>query len=113
MTTTTFTNTERAAQLFHALSDETRLSVIELLSGGDRCVCELTDALDVAQSRLSFHLKVLKDAGVLLDRREGRWVYYSLNPSAFDEAQSLLAEMKPHTRRLAVRSSCCVADKDD
>jgi DNA-binding transcriptional ArsR family regulator len=55
--------TERSIELFHALSDETRLEIIGLLRGGERCVCELTDTLDAAQSRLSFHLRVLKDAG--------------------------------------------------
>ena len=52
----------RAAALFHALSDETRLEIIEMLGGGERCVCDLQDQLDAAQSRLSFHLRVLKDA---------------------------------------------------
>src|ERR687883_221073 len=70
----------RAAQLFHALSDETRLGVLEMLRDGERCVCELQDELDAAQSRLSFHLRVLKDAGLVVDRREGRWSYYSIVP---------------------------------
>lgn len=81
----------RKAALFHALSDETRLGIVERLSHGERCVCELTDALDAAQSRLSFHLKVLKSAGLVSDRREGRWSYYSLNPAAFAEAESIAA----------------------
>jgi DNA-binding transcriptional ArsR family regulator len=57
------TDLTRAARLFHALSDETRLAVIEMLRDGERCVCDLQAALDAAQSRLSFHLKVLKDVG--------------------------------------------------
>jgi ArsR family transcriptional regulator len=80
---TTFSLCERA-QLFHALSDETRLAVLELLRGGERCVCELQDVLDAAQSRLSFHLKVLRDAGLVRDRKEGRWSYYSLNPAGLE-----------------------------
>jgi ArsR family transcriptional regulator len=68
-----------AGRRFKALSDETRLEILRLLSRGERCVCELTDALDAAQSRLSFHLKVLKNAGLVRDRREGRWSYYSLD----------------------------------
>ncbi|HEU4786456.1 MAG TPA: metalloregulator ArsR/SmtB family transcription factor, partial [Gemmatimonadaceae bacterium] len=59
----------RAAQLFHALSDETRLGVLEMLRDGERCVCELQEELDAAQSRLSFHLRVLKDSGLVTDRR--------------------------------------------
>jgi len=74
------TNLPRAAELFHALSDQTRLSILQRLRLGERCVCDLTDVLDVAQSRLSFHLKTLREAGLVTDRREGRWVYYELVP---------------------------------
>lgn len=107
MATSTVTNLTRAAELFHALSDETRLEIVQRLRSGERCVCDLTDLLDAAQSRLSFHLKVLKDAGIVSDRREGRWVHYSLNTEAFGEVQELLGEMKPSSRRLAVKDGCC------
>lgn len=102
-------DTEKTIALFHALSDETRLAIIDMLHDGERCVCELQDELGAAQSRLSFHLKVLKDAGFLLDRKEGRWVYYSLNQQAFADAVESLTEMKPSRRVLAVRgaSACC------
>ncbi len=82
MAVLTHRTTERAIELFHALSDETRLEIIELLRKGERCVCELTDTLDAAQSRLSFHLRVLKDAGIVRDRKDGRWVYYELDREA-------------------------------
>ncbi len=98
MATAVQTDLERAAELFHALSDATRLEIVRLLSGGERCVCELTDTLDAAQSRLSFHLKVLKEAGLVTDRREGRWVYYALNPEAFVELDTLLDELGPARR---------------
>jgi ArsR family transcriptional regulator, arsenate/arsenite/antimonite-responsive transcriptional repressor len=97
--------TERAVDLFHALSDVTRLEIIELLRKGERCVCELTDSLDAAQSRLSFHLRVLRDAGIVRDRKDGRWVHYELEPDAFEEIESLVESMKP--RAGAVSSACC------
>ena len=56
---------KKTVSLFHALSDETRLALIDQLKNGERCVCELTDAMKAGQSRLSFHLKVLKDAGLI------------------------------------------------
>src|ERR687897_989849 len=65
MATRTDLDPVRAAELFHALSDGTRLSILHCLRFGERCVCDMTDALDAAQSRLSFHLKVLKDAGLV------------------------------------------------
>ena len=93
MTTQTRPDRARASQLFHALSDETRLRILERLRAGERCVCELTDALDAAQSRLSFHLKVLKDAGLVSDRREGRWMYYTMNPETLGEMADLVESL--------------------
>jgi ArsR family transcriptional regulator len=92
---------ERAATLFRALGDPTRLGIIEKLRGGEQCVCDLTDALETGQSRLSFHLKCLKDVGVLRDRREGRWIYYALNPEAIAEIESVIATLRPSRLCLA------------
>jgi ArsR family transcriptional regulator, arsenate/arsenite/antimonite-responsive transcriptional repressor len=72
-----------------------------------RCVCELTDALDAAQSRLSFHLKVLKDAGLVTDRREGRWMYYMLNPDALAELGELVETLAAAPTASERRSGCC------
>src|SRR5205809_2210489 len=85
---------EQAQRWFHALSDETRLQLLDLLRDGEQCVCDLTDALQTGQSRLSFHLKVLKDAGLVTDRKDGRWVYYALDPAAFDELAGFVAGLK-------------------
>lgn len=105
MAVATQSRTERSIELFHALSDETRLEIIELLRNGERCVCELTDTLDAAQSRLSFHLRVLKDAGIVRDRKDGRWVHYELDPEAFDEMGALVSAMKPRVMERA--GQCC------
>ena len=91
---------------FHALSDETRLKIIDLLRNGERCVCDLTDALDAGQSRLSFHLKVLKDAKLVTDRREGRWAYYALAPDAFAQLEEFVGEL-PSTKLSVLASRCC------
>ena len=96
----------RAAELFHALSDPIRVDVVTLLLDGERCVCDLMDDLGLAQSRLSWHLKTLSDAGIIAGRREGRWNYYSLNPDAFAELRGILDGLKPG-RRLAVRATAC------
>lgn len=82
----------QSVRAFHALSDPTRLQLVELLRGGERCVCELTEALGSAQSRLSFHLRILKDAGLVHDRREGRWVYYRLDPDQVHALAGFLGE---------------------
>ena len=64
---------------FHALSDPIRVKVLELLQQQELCVGSLCEALDTNQSKLSFHLKVLKDAELVNSRHEGRWIFYSLN----------------------------------
>ena len=97
----------QVARLCHALSDETRVEIVRLLGAGERCVCELTDALDAAQSRLSFHLRTLKDAGVVTDRREGRWVYYTLNRDAIDAIAELVGALKSCSGPGANAGSCC------
>jgi ArsR family transcriptional regulator len=107
MATRTQPDAARAAELFHALSDPTRLAIVHRLRSGERCVCELTDALDAAQSRLSFHLKVLKAAGLVTDRREGRWMYYTLNAEALNEVADLVDAMAAAPTAAERRSGCC------
>ncbi|MGI0481232.1 ArsR/SmtB family transcription factor [Geminocystis sp. CENA526] len=64
---------------FQALSDSLRIEVLELLSSRELCVCELTEILDIPQSKLSFHLKTLREANLVNTRQQGKWTYYSLN----------------------------------
>jgi ArsR family transcriptional regulator len=98
---------EQLAKVFHALSDETRLCVVAMLRDGERCVCDLTAALASGQSRLSFHLKTLKDAGLVQDRKEGRWSYYSLVPGALDGLDAAVAALSPSQAVRAVKARCC------
>ena len=106
MATRTRVSSGRAARLFHALSDETRLQILERLRHGERCVCELTDALDAAQSRLSFHLRTLKDAGLVTDRREGRWMYYAIAPEALSEVAELAQALAPEPSARSRGAAC-------
>ena len=100
---------DRSVELFHALSDATRLSILEMLREGEGCVCELQGELDAAQSRLSFHLRVLKDAGLITDRRDGRWSYYAIAPAALGEVHDLVVAMQPAKRGRALPQAgpCC------
>jgi ArsR family transcriptional regulator len=72
---------DRAQPLLRALAEPIRLQVVLALQDGERCVCDLTSDLNLAQSKLSFHLKVLKEAGLIRARQEGRWIYYRLELS--------------------------------
>lgn len=107
MTTAALPASRIAARWFHALSDETRLDIVELLSHGERCVCELQNVLDAAQSRLSFHLKVLKDAGLVTDRREGRWMYYALDREALERIATFTQAVKPGKHAGSCERACC------
>ncbi|MEO5955733.1 MAG: metalloregulator ArsR/SmtB family transcription factor [Nitrospiraceae bacterium] len=98
---------DQSTILFHALSDETRLAIMGRLKDGEQCVCDLTDALKSAQSRLSFHLKVLKDAGLIKDRPEGRWIYYSLNAEALEGLEEVVQGLNSSRHREASSSKCC------
>ena len=69
-------------KVFKALSDETRIRMLHLLLDGELCVCEIMQALDISQTRASRNLGILRDAGLLSDRREGKWVHYSLSQEA-------------------------------
>ena len=92
---------DQAQLLFKVLADPVRLSVIEALGAGERCVCELTGELGLAQSKLSFHLKVMKDAGLLESRQEGRWIYYRLRAEALQTLQDWLAALAERCQRPA------------
>ena len=95
------------AQQFRALSEETRLQILELLRSGEHCVCELTEALDLGQSLLSFHLKTLKEAGLVTDRREGRWMYYALAAEALEELGTSLTQLGHRAQHRAHRADRC------
>jgi len=84
---------DQAQRLLRALAEPIRLQVVQTLQHGERCVCDLTGDLDLAQSKLSFHLKVLKEAGLIRARQEGRWIYYRLEPSAINVLQNWLAQL--------------------
>jgi len=107
MTTATRLEPARVARWFHALSDEARVQIVELLSHKERCVCELEQVLGIAQSRLSFHLKVLKDAGLLADRKEGRWMYYNLRRETLDQIATYTKSVKPGKHAGSCAVACC------
>ena len=88
------------ARVFYALSDPIRLKVIRLLAEGELCVCDLMAALEMAQSKVSFHMAVLKSAGLVASRRVGRWNAYAL--SVASGANTTLFDMVPHNRSVSV-----------
>ena len=95
-------NAEQSREMLKALADPIRLNVVHALSQGERCVCDLTGDLNLSQSKLSFHLRVLREAGLLTGRQSGRWIYYRLQPDALAALEAWLAELRRHCSQSAV-----------
>jgi ArsR family transcriptional regulator len=92
-------------QGFHALSDPLRLQILSLLRQQELCVCDLCDRLEVRQSKLSFHLKTMKEAQLVQSRQDGKWTYYRLNRGELARLEQYLAEIRQHSPILPPR--CC------
>ncbi|NLO97127.1 MAG: winged helix-turn-helix transcriptional regulator [Peptococcaceae bacterium] len=84
---------ENKARVFKALCDPNRLRIIEMLQSGERCACEILEDLQIGQSTLSHHMKILCDSGIVDGRKEGKWMYYSLNKDGCEAAKKLLDEI--------------------
>tara|TARA_Y100001968_G_scaffold12485_1_gene10333 strand:+ start:161 stop:472 length:312 start_codon:yes stop_codon:yes gene_type:complete len=95
---------EEAIDSLKAIAEPIRLEIIESLSSGEKCVCDLMQETDLAQSKISFHLKVLKEAGVIADRQSGRWVYYQLNTKTLKSLQNWIKKLR---KRCMNESSPC------
>lgn len=93
--------------VFQALGDENRLRIIEVLQGGQRCVCDLQSSLDLGQSLLSHHLRVLREAGLVRARREGRWMHYTLSDEALGWAEEWIAGTRETARTSIPSGSEC------
>ena len=103
------------ARAFHALADRKRLEIVRLLTKGERCVCELIDAVGAKQSLLSFHLRILKEAGLVRSRRRGKWMYYSLNYETIEGMRAIIssvADGREHQQSCCCESLCCPTEKD-
>ncbi|WP_075363687.1 ArsR/SmtB family transcription factor [Desulfosporosinus metallidurans] len=84
---------ETNAKVFKALSDPNRLMVLEMLQSRERCACEILEDLNISQSTLSHHMKMLCDSGLVGSHRHGKWMYYSLSKEGCDAAKNLLNEI--------------------
>ena len=80
--------------IFKALSDETRLRILKLLENGELCVCDIVAALDTIQPKVSFHLSALKEAGLIKDRKQGKWVHYRMEDSDIFRRFMLLSALE-------------------
>lgn len=97
---------EEHAKVFKALCDEKRLRILELLRGGEKCACVLLEQLDLGQSGLSYHMKILVESGMVESRQEGKWTHYQISEKGSAYAGHLLKELTtPNT--ITEEDICC------
>ncbi len=85
---------KRVPVMFKALCDENRVRILKYLVSGEKCGCKLLDDLNIAQSTLSHHMKILTDSGLVTGRKDGRWMYYSISAEGIDAAIDYLTILK-------------------
>ena len=83
-------NNEEDSKVYKALCDQKRLLILGLLREGEKCICKLQENVDLCQSSLSYHIKILVESGIVTGRQEGKWTYYSISKTGSDYAVELL-----------------------
>ncbi|MGN0366956.1 MAG: ArsR/SmtB family transcription factor [Suilimivivens sp.] len=84
---------KKIASMFKAFCDENRIQILELLQGGERCACSLLEEMQITQPTLSHHMKILCDSGVVIGRKEGKWMHYSISKDGLENVINYLDEM--------------------
>lgn len=98
---------EKKARLFQALSDERRLRILELLRHGEKCTCTLTEEINMPQSSLSYHMKILSEAGIVSGREDGKWTHYRISAQGSKKAIAVLKEITNVEEEAADTDACC------
>lgn len=102
------TTYEDYAKVFKAFCDEKRLRILELLRNGEKCACKLLEDLDIGQSSLSYHMKILVESGVVESRQDGKWTHYTISEKGSDYAAELLKTLTTPDA-INVKDNCCKA----
>ena len=88
-------NFQENAKVFRALCDPKRLAILEQLRSGEKCACVLQEPMELTQSGLSYHMKILCESGIVQSRQEGKWTHYRLSQAGLEWAMALLASLMP------------------
>lgn len=86
-------NNIRIASMFKAFCDENRLQILDLLRDGERCACRILEEMQITQPTLSHHMKILCDSGVVVGRKEGKWMHYSISENGLENVMKYLKEL--------------------
>ena len=87
-------NEKKTAVIFKAFCDENRVKILQLLQGGEKCACKLLDEMNITQPTLSHHMKILCDSGIVMGRKEGKWMHYSISENGINTAIDYLNKLK-------------------
>ena len=98
---------EERAKVFKALCDERRQRILELLHGGEKCACVLIEEMDMPQSSLSYHMKILCESGIVTGREDGKWTHYQISRHGSEKAIELLKEITAVTGESSRCGNCC------
>ena len=98
---------EERAKVFKALCDARRQQILELLHGGEQCTCVLTEKMNMPQSSLSYHMKILCESGIVTGRECGKWTYYQISPEGSQKALALLREITTVDETDSGCNCCC------
>ena len=97
---------EKHAKVFKALCDEKRQHILEMLRNGEKCACELLENVDIGQSSLSYHMKILVESGIVESRQDGKWTHYKISDQGSRDAINLLRELTT-TNCTDNNENCC------
>jgi len=86
-------NNEQFIGVMESLSDPIRINILELMMNGEICVCDIVKVTGLSQSKISYHIKILKDSGLVSDRQEGRWVYYKLDLEVLTDIKNWMGNL--------------------
>ena len=98
---------KRMAAMFKAFADENRIQILELLRDGERCACRLLEEMNITQPTLSHHMKILCDSGIVVGRKEGKWMHYSISEDGMRDVRNYLDELMANTKREDDRQKLC------
>ena len=87
-------DSKKMAAMFKAFADENRIQILELLRDGERCACRLLEEMKITQPTLSHHMKILCDSGIVVGRKEGKWMHYSISKDGLENVRNYLEELK-------------------
>ena len=101
---------QKTAMIFKAFCDENRIRILKLLCSGEKCACKLLEEMSISQPTLSHHMKILCDSGIVVGRKEGKWMHYSISDEGLKKVKEYLDHFTSHAKTSNEKSCCKSSD---